>query len=327
MRPALEVNGLTRSFGKFTAIRDIEFRVMPGQICGFIGPNGAGKTTTMRICATLDLPDDGEVSVGGRSVLEDPAGVRARLGFMPDSFGTYVNTTVLDHLDFFARAYGLRGAERRRSLARLIEFTNLEGLLNKETRALSKGMKQRLCLAKTLLHDPEVLILDEPAAGLDPRARIELRELVRALAGMGKAVLISSHILSELSELCDSVVVIESGRIRATGNVQEVVRNLRRAASGAGEKGPEDPTEEVLRVFLRTMAPAEALERTLLEFPGIAQATVERLGVACEIKGGEASLARIVAALSQAGTPPVEVVLEGMDLEDVFLHLTEGRVQ
>ena len=324
MRPALEVAGVTRRFGRFTAVDDVSFAVAPGEICGFIGPNGAGKTTTMRICATLDLPDWGEVFVGGRSVLEDPEGVRKRLGFMPDAYGTYVNTTVREHLDFFARAYGLRGRERRDTIERLIEFTALEGMLEKETRVLSKGMKQRLCLAKTLLHDPEVLILDEPAAGLDPRARIELRELVRTLAGLGKAVLISSHILSELGELCDSVVVIERGRLRATGGVQEVVRSLRRGAEAADEDGAGPAT---LRVFARVLEGPERLERALLELPGVTEVQIEGEGATFEVEGEEQGLATVVQRLSADGLPPVEVVPEGLDLEDVFMHLTEGQVQ
>ena len=310
--PALQVRALTRRFGDFTAVKNVSFRVEHGEICGFIGPNGAGKTTTMRICATLDLPDKGEVWVNGRSALDAPREVRHELGFMPDAYGAYTNVTVADYLEFFARAYGLR-SERRATIARLVEFTSLEGLLEKPTTSLSKGMKQRLCLAKTLLHDPALLILDEPAAGLDPRARIELRELVRALAKQGKAVLISSHILSELGEMCDSVVVVEEGRVRAADRVENIKADMRAGAQ--------------TRVFVRCLEGAEVLERMLLEEPGVLAPHREREGVVFGLEGGEAGLARLIEVLVRRGAKPIEIRPENVDLEDVFLSLTEGRVQ
>ena len=312
MRAALEVVALTRRFGDFVAVDQIDFEVRPGEICGFIGPNGAGKTTTMRICATLDLPDEGEVLVDGRSVLEEPREVRRQLGFMPDAYGAYTNTTVLEYLDFFARAYGLRGRRRLDTIRRLVEFTSLGELLAKETSALSKGMRQRLCLAKTLLNDPSLLILDEPASGLDPRARIELRELVKALAAQGKAILISSHILAELGELCDSVVVIEQGHVRAAGSVDLITRGLER---------------EHWRVFLRALCGPEALEKALLEQPGVGGVRQERDGVACDFTGDEPGLARLVEELVRRRLQVVEVARERLDLEDLFLSLTEGKVQ
>ncbi len=312
MRPALEVIALTRRFGDFVAVDQIDFEVRPGEICGFIGPNGAGKTTTMRICATLDLPDEGEVQVDGRSVLEEPRAVRRQLGFMPDAYGAYSNTTVLEYLDFFARAYGLRGSARVDTIRRLMSFTGLSELSGRQTAALSKGMRQRLCLAKTLLNDPALLILDEPASGLDPRARIELRELVKALAGQGKAILISSHILAELGELCDSVVVIERGHVRAAGSVDLITRGL--------EQGR-------WRVFVRALAGPEALQKALLELPGVGDVRPDRGGVGFEYTGEEPGLARLVEELVQRRLQLVEVVREQLDLEDLFLSLTEGQVQ
>ncbi|MBK7874202.1 MAG: ABC transporter ATP-binding protein [Planctomycetes bacterium] len=214
MTLALEIRSITKTFGALKAVNEVSFQVKRGEILGFIGPNGAGKTTTMRICATLEYPDHGDVFVDGHSVLTYPREVRARLGFMPDSYGAYANTTIWEYLDFYARAYGLKGASRSKRVGEVMDFTQLGDLQEKEIATLSKGMKQRLCLAKTLLHDPSVMILDEPAAGLDPRARVELRELVRALAGMGKAILVSSHILTELAEMCDGVAVIERGTLK-----------------------------------------------------------------------------------------------------------------
>ncbi len=289
----------------------MSFAVEPGSIVGFIGPNGAGKTTTMRICATLELPDAGDVRVEGHSVLDDPRRARRAMGFMPDSYGAYPNTTVGDYLDFYARAYRLGGAGRRRTIADVVEFTALGGLVEKDMGALSKGMKQRLCLAKTLLHDPGILILDEPAAGLDPRARVELRELLKALAENGKAILISSHILIELSEMCDGVVVIESGNVRAQGSVDDVTRGV----------------SQRVAVFVRTLAGPEATERTLAELPGVLEVRRARGGVVFELEGDEEREAAVLAALVSAGLGPVEFSPERADLEDVFLSVTEGAVQ
>jgi len=308
---SLEVRGITKRFGALTAVDEVAFQVAPGEICGFIGPNGAGKTTTMRICATLELPDHGDVLVDGVSVLEEPRLARARIGFMPDAYGAYANTTVLEYLDFFARAYHLAGAQKRQTIERVVAFTTLDSMLEKEIAALSKGMKQRLCLAKTLLHDPGVLILDEPAAGLDPRARVELRELVRALAEMGKAILLSSHILSELAEMCSTVVVIERGKLRGAGAVGDVVRSVTPRT----------------RFFLRALAGPEAAERTLLERPHVLEVRRERDGVSFELEGGPQEQAELLAALVGAGLRPTEFSTRETDLEDAFLSLTEGRLQ
>ena len=311
MTAALEICSITKSFGDLRAVDDVSFCVPSGKVYGFIGPNGAGKTTTMRICATLQLPDSGDALIDGCSVLSDPRGVRRRLGFMPDHYGAYASTTVLDYLDFFARAYELRGNQRRAAIREVMEFTSLGPLRDKLTTELSKGMRQRLCLAKTLLHDPAVLILDEPAAGLDPRARVELRELLRALAEMGKAILLSSHILTELSEVCDGVAVIEAGRIHATGRVQDVISGVRAHAE----------------IYLRCLEPPEVVERVLLELPLVRAPRPLREGLAFEFEGGAEEQAELLAELVRRGVRPVEFASHETDLEELFLHLTEGRVQ
>src|SRR5882757_5966306 len=177
--PQIELRHLHRVFDQAHAVNDVSFEVYAGEVFGFIGPNGAGKTTSMRILATLDVPTAGDAFVDGFSVVDDPDRVRRRLGFMPDYFGTYPNMSVRDYLDFFARAYGLRGSQRTGALRHVMDFTQLDGLATKPIAGLSKGMKQRLCLGRTMIHNPAVMILDEPAAGLDPRARIELREMIR----------------------------------------------------------------------------------------------------------------------------------------------------
>ena len=312
MTVALHVDGLTRRFGDVTAVDDASFEVRRGEILGFIGPNGAGKTTTMRICASLDLPDEGDVFIDGVSVLSDPRRVRQRLGFMPDAYGAYVHTTIAEYLDFFARAYGLRGRERTRMLDYVKDFTGLRPLEQKLVTALSKGMKQRLCLAKTLLHDPAILILDEPAAGLDPHARVELRELVKALAELDKAVMISSHILTELSQICTTVAVIEAGKIRASGTVEQVVRMARTHHA---------------RVYVRTIAPPDLVHKALLEEAGVQDVRPHKAGLMVELEGEEPELARLLQGLVARGFDPVEFSPNTVDLEDVFLSLTEGKVQ
>ena len=308
---ALKVQGITRTFGRLRAVDGVSFEVRPGQICGFIGPNGAGKTTTMRICSTLDIPDEGDVFVEGRSVLEDPRGVRSRLGFMPDDYGSEPNTPVSDYLDFYARARGLKGKARRKAISDVVDFTGLGPLYDKDTTALSKGMRQRAGLAVTLLHDPAVLILDEPAAGLDPRARVELRELLSVLAEMGKAVLISSHILTELSEICDVVAVIEAGQIRATGKVSEIKKQLQ----------PD------LGFRVRCLAGAEPTERFLLEQPGVDAVRIEGQYLVFHQKGVDEDAAALLARMVEDGLKPIEFTPEEADLEELFLSLTKGVVQ
>jgi ABC-2 type transport system ATP-binding protein len=311
MSAALEVRNLNKRFGKLVAVNNVSFGVERGEIVGFIGPNGAGKTTTMRICATLEYPDSGDVFVEGRSVLEDPRAVRMHLGFMPDSYGAYANTTIWEYLDFYARAYGLVGDARKRRVGEVMDFTSLAALQEKEIATLSKGMKQRLCLAKTLLHDPSTMILDEPAAGLDPRARVELRELVRALASMGKAILISSHILTELAEMCDGIAVIERGELRARGSVADVTQGVRRGA----------------QVFVRALCAADVLERTLLELPHVTKVRGERGGFVFDYAGEPVELAQLLARLVELGLCPIEFAPVTVDLEEVFLSLTEGKLQ
>lgn len=227
--PAIEVRNLSRWFeGGVRAVDGISFTVERGQIIGFVGANGAGKTTTMRILATLDYPNSGMAEICGVNVVDYPAEVRRRIGWMPDNYGTYKNMTVLEYLDFFARALGYSGEERTDRITEVMEFTDLTPLADRLSDKLSKGMGQRLCLGRALLHDPEILILDEPAAGLDPRARVELKHLIRILAEEGKTVFISSHILSELDEMCDSLLFINQGKIIHHGTSE----SLRRGSGG-----------------------------------------------------------------------------------------------
>lgn len=223
--PALRVHNLSRQFGDIRAVNGLSFSIPQGQVAGFVGANGAGKTTTMRILATLEYPTSGVAEIMGVNVMDYPGKVREMLGWMPDNFGTYDNMTVVEYLDFFARALGYRGQERRDRVEEVMEFTELNKLHDRLINKLSKGMGQRLCLGRALIHDPKVLILDEPAAGLDPKARVELRHLIRILAQEGKTIFISSHILSELGEMCDTLVFINAGRIVHQGTAESMKRH------------------------------------------------------------------------------------------------------
>ena len=231
--PALLIaRGLARRFGQVQAVDGVSFEIPAGQVVGLIGANGAGKTTLMRILASLDLPDAGTVHLAGVNVIERPTVIRRRLGWMPDHVGVYRDTTVGDYLDFYARAHGFRDGELVRRLSDVIEFTELGTLLDRPADALSKGQTQRLSLARTLLNDPEFLILDEPAAGLDPKARLEFKNLVRLLRERGKTLLISSHILSELGEMCDSLLFMDRGRMVHHGDTDSLRRRDAVAAGG-----------------------------------------------------------------------------------------------
>ena len=316
--PVLEIRGLHRYFGDLKAVEDLSFTATAGHVMGFIGPNGAGKTTTMRIIATLDTPTHGDVFVCGHSVRDDPDRVRRELGFMPDSFGKYPNMNVLEYLDFFARSYGLRGKSRKNSVAQVMQFTELDGLATKPITTLSKGMSQRLGLARTLIHDPKILILDEPAAGLDPRARIELRELLRLLATeMNKAVLISSHILTELGEICDSTAIIEAGKLIACGSVDTIRSEYRR----------REKQTEGTPLRIRTLERPEDLDQWLLEQPFVSHVTRNQHVVTCNFNERDTAQHELLKRMLDAGFPIVEFHGQQESLEDAFMALTEGVTQ
>jgi ABC-2 type transport system ATP-binding protein len=309
--PQIELRHLHRKFERTHAVNDVSFEVYAGEVFGYIGPNGAGKTTSMKILATLDEPTAGDAFIDGFSVIDDPDRVRRRLGFMPDYFGTYQNVNVRDYLDFFARAYGLAGRERLRAIDEVMEFTLLNTLADKPIDGLSKGMKQRLCLGRTMIHNPSVLVLDEPAAGLDPRARIELREMIARLAEAGKAVLISSHILTELAEICDKVGIIEQGRLVAVGSVAEI-------SAKAQVRG-------IVRV--RVLRDGERLAQWLAARDDIIDLRMDGDTAQFGHQGDSESEARLLREMVEASLPVVEFGAKHKSLEDVFLHVTEGRVQ
>ncbi len=309
--PAIELRRLHRFFGSTRAVSDVSFEVPRGTVFGYIGPNGAGKTTSMRILSTLDLPTYGDAFVDGFSVVNDPDRVRKRLGFMPDYFGTYPNVNCHEYLDFFARAYGLTGMERERAIRHTMGFTGLDVLAEKPTRTLSKGMKQRLCLGRAMIHDPSVLILDEPAAGLDPRARIELREMIRGLAADGKTILVSSHILTELAEMCDYVGIIEHGQLLAMDSVDAV------------QKGSQEKSE----VRVRVLKDAQKLPEWLSERMEAENIVVDGQIVKFTHTGNRSTEAKILRQIINAGFEVAEFGSHTRSLEDVFMQVTKGMVQ
>jgi ABC-2 type transport system ATP-binding protein len=280
------------------------------EIFGLDGPNGAGKTTTLRILATLLTATSGHAEVAGIDVRRNPDAARRVLGFMPDVFGVYDDMKVWEYLDFFARCYGIAPAGRRRMIGDLLELVDLADKREAYVQTLSRGMQQRLCLAHALVHDPQVLLLDEPASGLDPRARVELRELLRELRVLGKTILISSHILPELEELCTSVAIVDRGQVLAQGRVADIERRLRFGA--------------VLRV--RLLGESEVLEAARARFaadPEVATATVLDDGtIELGFRGDDAATARLLAESVAAGLPIVSFARAASDLEELFLQVT-----
>jgi ABC-2 type transport system ATP-binding protein len=322
-RPAIEFDSLVRTFGSTVAVNKVTFSVYPGEVFGFIGPNGAGKTTSMKILATLDEPDSGSAKVDGFCCVNDPERVRRRLGYMPDGFGAYSNVTCEEYLDFFARSYGLRGKDRLSSLRNVMGFTQLKQIAQKPITGLSKGMKQRLCLGRALIHNPKVLVLDEPAAGLDPRARIELREMITALADDGKSLLISSHILTELAEMCDRVAIIEQGGLLAVGSVEEILSTERDGDTISMSSVESERAQLVVQVLSDAPRVQKWLEENLPD-------TAVRLAgnnLQFPFSGRAQEQADLLKRMVEQGFPIVNFSSKQRSLEDAFLQVTRGRVQ
>jgi ABC-2 type transport system ATP-binding protein len=304
---AVEIKKLRKDFKQLRAVDNIEFSFFPGQVHGFIGPNGAGKTTTMRILATIDLPSSGDALVMGHSIIRAPEEVRKRIGFVPDWFSGFASTTVHEYLDFFARAHFLKGRERVMTVGEIEEFTGLTPLRDKSITELSRGMQQRVTLGRALVNNPDVLIMDEPAANLDPRARIELRELVKALAERDKAILISSHILPELSEMCDSVTIIDHGKILASGKINEIQRKLRPHKT----------------ISIRAMENDERLETILHETPKLQNVRLAGHEFHVDLQGEDEDVAELLRFLIEKKVPVVEYHVREEGLENLFLAVTD----
>jgi len=309
----IEVEHFTKRYGDFMAVDDLNLSIGEGEIYGFIGPNGAGKSTTIRFLATLLKPTSGEGRIAGHSVTNDPMAVRRVIGFMPDDFGVYDGMKVWEFLDFFAVAYEIPRLERRRIIGEVLQLLDLTHKRDDYVNGLSKGMKQRLCLAKTLVHNPPVLILDEPSAGLDPRARLEMKYLLNELRRMGKTILISSHILSELADFCTSIGVIERGKLLASGSIQDIQKQLR--------------SHRVLKVRILNENPVQ-FEYILKNHASVKAQSVNTIEgtLSAEFEGDGPAQADLLRQMMEAGAIVEAFDEEQISLEDVFMMITKGIV-
>ncbi len=313
----IETKDLRKRFGKFDAVNGLSLAVPSGSIYGFVGPNGAGKTTTMRMLTTLTRPTAGEAWVAGHSVIREPRAVRRAIGYMPDEFGVYDDMRVWEYLDFFAACYDIPENNRKRLLDDLLELVDLTHRRDDMVDKLSRGMKQRLSLARTLAHDPQVLILDEPASGLDPRARVEIRELLVELAKMGKTIFFSSHILADVSEICTHIGIIEAGQMVAQGSMEEMRSQLM-------------PHREIL-VTVRDEETAARAQMLLANFQGVLG--IERLDpragrsrLRIDFTGDDEGVAAINQKLAGEGIAVLGFTEETKDLETMFMRVTKGVV-
>jgi ABC-2 type transport system ATP-binding protein len=307
----IEVIHFTKNYGDFIAVDDLSFTIGQGEIFGFIGPNGAGKSTTIRFLATLLRPTAGEGRVAGHSVTAEPMAVRRVIGFMPDDFGVYDGMKVWEFLDFFAVAYEIPRSYRKKIIGEVLDLLDLTHKRDDYVNGLSKGMKQRLCLAKTLVHDPPVLILDEPASGLDPRARLEMKALLNELRQMGKTILISSHILSELADFCTSIGIIERGKLLAAGSIREIQQQIR--------------SHRVLKVRVLDESTDKAAE-LLRQDTSIRLVETYDHTLSAEFEGQDQDMARLLDRLIQSGIVVQSFAEEPLSLEDVFMMITKGIV-
>ena len=311
---AIETRNLTRYYGKVTAVADLNLQVSAGALFGLIGPNGAGKTTTLRMLAGLLEPSSGTILLNGQEVNHNWPELRKKIGYMPDFFGVYEDMLVWEYLDFFARCYNLPTTRRRQVTDELLELVDLTEKREAYVQTLSRGMRQRLCLAHALVHDPQILLLDEPASGLDPRARVEMRELLRELGAMGKTILVSSHILSELAELCDSVGIMEKGQLVASGSLAEISflatqgRNLR----------------------IKSISPLEEVKSKLNNLVGVGQVQDsgdgDRKSLEVEFQGDDDAIANLLSILVSQGVKVISFIEITNNLEEIFLSLTKGEV-
>ncbi|MEN0065750.1 MAG: ABC transporter ATP-binding protein [Myxococcota bacterium] len=306
----IETQQLKKAYGSHEALKGIDLQVESGDVYGFIGPNGAGKTTTIRILTTLLQPTEGSATIDGLSVTDDPSRIRGMIGYMPDDFGVYQDMTVTEYLHFFAAAYGIDRSGRDSLVGGLLELVDLSVKADSLIDALSRGMQQRLGLARTLVHDPKVLILDEPASGLDPRARIEIREILRELQRMGKTILLSSHILSELQSICTRIGILEQGELVAQGTVAEVVAQTQ-AHADVQLRTTDDPRAAVV----------------VQEVPGVLTSNHEADDDAVALTvAHDLDLAAITALLADRGIHIRHLERRDPSLEDVFMTLTRGAV-
>jgi ABC-2 type transport system ATP-binding protein len=306
----IELINFTKRYGDLLAVDDLNLKIGPGEVFGFIGPNGAGKSTTIRFLATLLKATGGEGIVNGHRVTKQPLEVRRSMGYMPDSFGVYDGMKVWEFLDFFAVAYQIPRGRRKQVVGDVLDLLDLTGKRDAFVNSLSRGMKQRLCLAKTLVHDPPVLILDEPASGLDPRARIEVKALLKELRKMGKTILISSHILTELADCCTSIGIIERGKLLMHGPIEDVYRRIRRNRV----------------VEIKVLEHAELGMSIVRSLPETRNVDVDANRVRIELAADDQQVAGLLEKLVASGVRMHSFAEREPTLEDVFMLVTKGAV-
>ncbi|HCT65362.1 MAG TPA: ABC transporter ATP-binding protein [Lachnospiraceae bacterium] len=305
----LEVNNLVKSYGKVMAVNDLSFKIEKGSIFGFVGPNGAGKTTTMKIMAGLLRATKGNITIDGEDITKNSALLREKIGYMPDFFGVYDNLKVSEYMDFYASAYYIPLSERKELIDNLLGIVNLTEKKDIYVDSLSRGMKQKLCLARSLIHDPEILILDEPASGLDPRARVEMKEALKHLSHMGKTIIISSHILPELAEICTEIGIIDNGVMRAKGSVLQIMRMLSKKRI----------------ISISPLSGMEALLNLLKERPNISNIIENEDNVEISFDGEDSEVANLLTEIVKAEIPVLAFKEKAGDLEEIFMQITGGE--
>jgi len=311
MDPAIKTSRLRKEYDKVIALSALDLEIPEGEICGLIGPNGAGKSTLLKILSTVIRPDFGLASVGGFGVETNVLEVRRRVGFMPDFFALYENMTAEDFLIYFALAYGMTPDKIKPRVDELLTLVNLTDKRNEMISGLSRGMKQRLVFVKTLIHDPPVLLLDEPLSGLDPKARIEMRESLRSLKKMGKTIIVSSHILAELSDFCSYVVILEKGILRANGTVSQIL----------------DQIQGALQVTIEVTNEAEKAKEIIGKFKNVSIKSGEGMLINFSLAGEKKELAAVNAALVSAGVGVVAITEKRGDIEDIYAKISAHEVQ
>lgn len=305
----LKVEGLVKKYGKFTAVNQLNLCVDNGSIFGFVGPNGAGKTTTMKIIAGLLDADGGNVYIDGVNLLDNQDMLKQKIGYMPDFFGVYNNLRVDEYMDFFAGTYYIPYSERKEIIDNLLELVDLTHKRNDYVDGLSRGMKQRLCLARSLVHNPDILILDEPASGLDPRARIEMKEILKQLSTLNKTIIISSHILPELAEMCTEIGIINNGRIVDSGSVSEIMHHISK--------------ERVIEV--KTTDKKAELINLLEQLPYVHKIVDNTFEVCFSYTGDDDGLVYILSQIVKNNIPVLSYKEKEGNLEDIFMQLTGGE--
>jgi ABC-2 type transport system ATP-binding protein len=306
----IHIRGFTKRYDQFIAVDHLDLDIEKGDVFGFIGPNGAGKTTTIRFLCTLLKPTSGMATINGFSVTKQVDDVKRSIGFMPDTFGLYDGMKVWEFLDFFATAYGLPRTKRKALIDDVLQLVDLTTKRDTLVNGLSRGMQQRLCLAKTLVHDPPVLILDEPASGLDPRARVEMKALLKELQKMGKTILVSSHILPELADFCNKIGIIERGKLLASGPVNDVIRSIRQ--------------NRVVEIV--TQGPSEACEVTLAHHEHVRNLAVAENRFKFEFAGNDEDVLKLHRDLMSQNVPIIWFNEVQADLEEAFMKITKGLV-